>query len=354
MRASDRLDLLAAIADEQHGHVTTAQAERVGVSRVELARLAERGRVERVERGVYRMQGSGLDEFADVRAAWLALDPAATAEQRLASDDPIVVSHASAARIHGIGDLVADDAEFTAMRRVQTVRGGIRIHRGEIASHEIQTVDGLPVTTARRTIVDLVADGHDGEHVGAVIADAVRRGFVTLDGLADDLAPYAARRGHRRLDGAALLDALLEATGLDRESLVRDLVTSGWANTLVTIGALAGAESVLGRIAQYDALRPLTREITSPLPQLTAPMSPAMLAISNDIAKAISGSLAGLIATPALADSMKPLHAAISAPALEAIARIDMPWLPIDDVARGVEIIEKLSALSARAEPATT
>ena len=74
------------LAGGQWGLITTAQAEREGVTRLQLARLASAGILERVDRGVYATTSSPT-EHRTLRAAWLTLDPSRTAEERLA--DPI-------------------------------------------------------------------------------------------------------------------------------------------------------------------------------------------------------------------------------------------------------------------------
>src|SRR5665647_620859 len=132
------------LAAGQWGLLTTAQAAREGITRLQLARLADAGVLERLGRGVYATTSSA-DEHLSLRAAWLALDPARTAEERLKSPTTTgVVSHASAAGLHNLGDLLDDEQDVTI-------------------------VEGLPVTTEERTIADLLRAGHDPEHVAQII-----------------------------------------------------------------------------------------------------------------------------------------------------------------------------------------
>lgn len=256
MRQNERLEALGEIADDQRGHVTTAQAERVAVSRVEIGRLASRGLLERVTHGVYRLLGSGYDPNSAVRAAWLALEPRRTAAERLSDPEGIVVSHASAAALHQLGDLGGDILEFTADRRLQSTRDGVRTHRGAVTPGDATIVDGLPTTTALRTIADLVDDGHDGEHVGAVIVDAVRRGTVSLHDVELRLATYAARRGHAKGDGAALLDDLLGFAGMDRASLRNELLrvldSMVHSDTGLTVPDLVHVTDLLRKLERVD------------------------------------------------------------------------------------------------------
>ena len=58
--ADSTLARLGSIAERRWGLVTTSQAENVGVSRKQLARMASAGAIERVAQGVYRMAGAPL------------------------------------------------------------------------------------------------------------------------------------------------------------------------------------------------------------------------------------------------------------------------------------------------------
>src|ERR1035437_2958009 len=182
---TDVVSRASRIAAGQWGLFTTAQAERAGITRVQLSRLAYAGVLERLGRGVYVTTSTTGDEHLPLRAAWLALDPTRTAEERLS--DPTttsVVSHASAAGIHRLGDLLDDQHEFTSARRKLTTRSGILTHRGDLPTHDVTIVEGLPVTTQVRTIADLLAAGTDLEHVAQMIGQGVRRGVVDLGDLA--------------------------------------------------------------------------------------------------------------------------------------------------------------------------
>lgn len=97
----------------------------------------------------------------ELRAAWLQLDPATPAWQRLRSDDTAVVSHRSAAALYGLGDLIADTHEFTVARRVQTRRADVRLYRRPVPRADRDIVDGLPVTRPHRIVADLLTQHED-------------------------------------------------------------------------------------------------------------------------------------------------------------------------------------------------
>ncbi|WP_083933902.1 type IV toxin-antitoxin system AbiEi family antitoxin domain-containing protein [Kribbella catacumbae] len=205
---------VAAIADEQWGLVTTAQARTAGVSAQSMARLAEDGVLERVTHGVYRVVGasSSLDEL---RAAWLALAPEQLVADRLRNPDA-VLSHRSAARYHQLGDLDADRFEFTVAVRKQSKRPDVRFHREALAPNDWQITSGLPVTTIAKTISDLAKTHTDGGHLGGVVRDAIAVAAVTAEQISSALAPYAHHYGQQLGHGHALLASLLDEAGIPK------------------------------------------------------------------------------------------------------------------------------------------
>lgn len=222
--------MLSELSSAQWGLFTSAQATARGVSRLDLSRLAEAGLLERVSHGVYRDAGTSDDEYESLRAAWLAIVPKVNASERLRSlADDAVVSGASAARLHGVGDLREDRHEFTSRVRRQSQREGVRISTRELEGADVTVRHGLPVTTIERTLADLVVDRVDLTLVAQVLGDAMRAGSVSLDALAVRLGPLAARNGCPAGDGHALLDRLLRLAGLDKQSIA---------------GRLAGLESL--------------------------------------------------------------------------------------------------------------
>ena len=223
------------LAAGQWGLLTVAQAELNDITRSKLARLAEAGILERIERGVYAVTSS-TDDDRMLKAAWLALDPARTAEERLA--DPVhsgVISHSSAAGLHNLGDLLDDEPEVTYSYRKQT-RRGIRVHRADLTDADVTLADGLPTTTVERTVADLLRDGHDQEHIAQIVGQGVRRGVIDLSDLAQRLQPLARRWG--LLDGQSLVAHLLDLAGLSPSGLPRAFTKTSAGQELI---AAAGA-----------------------------------------------------------------------------------------------------------------
>jgi hypothetical protein len=238
------------LASRQWGLLTTSQAEVEGITRLQLARLADAGVIERLDRGIYAVPAA-IDERTPLRVAWLSLDSSTLAEERLA--DPIssgVLSHTAAASLHRLGDLLDDVPEITLPDRKQS-RRGIRLHRGVLDSRDVTIVDGLPVTTPARTVADLLRDGHDPSHVAEIAGDALRRDLTSRPEMAETLEPLARRNG--QTDGAALLEHLLDLVGLSSEALVAHLAASDLGKALVAAGQLNAIKNMMEMVSELGA-----------------------------------------------------------------------------------------------------
>lgn len=256
---------IAQLAAGQWGLITAAQATQAGANRTGLTRMTATGELERVVRGVYATPAALADPHIDKRALWLTLDPTHTAEERLTTRHVAgVLSHATAAAMHQIGDILDDRVEITSPTPKQTRRPEIRLRTAPLRPDEVTLVDGLPVTTPARTIADLHRARYDRDHVAATLADALRRDLTTVEqiraALADRLSDARAERA---------LDELLAAAGLDEASLERAVLSSPVGqrvtNRSTTVAALA-----LAALADDPALQAV-RKITEEYERTMAP-----------------------------------------------------------------------------------
>ena len=253
-RALERL--IVDLAEGQWGLLTSAQARRSGVSRVQLARLKDDGVLIRLAHGVYALRGAAGIEHLELRAAWLGLDSERMAAERLRNrTDGAVVSHASAARLHQLGDLDADQHEFTLADRKQSRRSDVRLHRGDLPADDVAVVAGLPVTRPERVVVDLLADRHDGEHVARVLATAVSSRSVDLERLAPRLAPFAAGFGFTAGKGEQLLDHLLELGGAADQVVADHLVSTARATNTSLVEIARTMSTLQSSPALVEAMR---------------------------------------------------------------------------------------------------
>src|SRR4051812_32698338 len=115
------IDVLAAYTADQWGLLTSAQAKKAGVDSVTLVRLVDAGFLSHVRRGIYSATAAGGSAHTDESAAWLLLNPAVPAWERPKLDpDGGVLSHRSAAMLHEVGHLLAEQVEITVPRRRTT------------------------------------------------------------------------------------------------------------------------------------------------------------------------------------------------------------------------------------------
>jgi hypothetical protein len=257
---------------DQWGMTTTAQARNEGLSSQQLARLADTGALERLRHGVYRVAGVPTNPNDDLRAAWLALAPARTAQERLTDPDVEVVSHRSAAVVHQLGDLDADRLEFTTRARKQTRDSQVRFHRRRLGVGEWTLVDGLPVTTVLATIGDLAAARLDGGHLAGVVRDAVTTHHVDLDEVVAVLSPHAHHYGAPLGQGGTLLTRMLEQAGVPESTLAVGRLVEPYLATEPMRRALALAAAQVGAMDQEPMRRALidVRDMDTAVVQATA------------------------------------------------------------------------------------
>ncbi len=191
------LDRLDAALREQDGFVTTHQAERLGVRRSKLSALVRSGDLQPVIRSVYVLAKRKPMPRVDERtyAAWLALDGQRLPWER---DEPIVVlSHASAARIHGLGAIPDDLVEMTSATRRTTTFPAIRIHIAPLDTSDWQWAmeRRITVTTPARTIADLAVSPIERDYVFEALGDAIEQRKATRGAV----IAATARRSPRRV-----------------------------------------------------------------------------------------------------------------------------------------------------------
>lgn len=207
---------LASLGEEQWGLFTTRQAalER-GVTPLQLKRLADHGHLIRIQHGVYRVAGAPDSPLDAIRGAWLALEPARTAGDRLGDPVPLgVVSHRSAAVLQHLGDLEADIHQFTVDKPRRSRSSEVSFTVAALSPAEWHRVDGLPVTRPLRTVTDLAAANTDGGHLASVVRDTILTGDTTSAELAEALRPYAHNYGAHPGDGAEVVKTFIHTAGV--------------------------------------------------------------------------------------------------------------------------------------------
>lgn len=216
----EALGRLAGLSSEQWGMVTAAQARSLDVSRVDIGRLIAVGALE-VAAGaarVYRVGGAPPDPDLDgLRAAWLQLDPARPASDRMRDPDAVVAGR-SAALAMDLGDLIPDEHEFYVTRRRQPRRHDLRLRvRPTLSVRDWQIVDGLPVCAPPRVIWDLLAAREDASAIARIVQDSIRAGRLDSKTIPRLVGPYAGDYGAASPESFAAL--LTGAAGTGREGI---------------------------------------------------------------------------------------------------------------------------------------
>lgn len=285
MKGSEAMEIIGDLASQQWGLVTSAQAKVNGVDLPSLRRLAERGALVRVRHGVYANIATTLSAELEVKAQWLALRPELMAADRV-SDPALsaesVVSHTTAAEMWGIGDLWPDGIHFTVSDRRRSRQTEVRFHRADLGDKDwtIHPEIGLPMTTVARTIADLAQDGHETDHLLALVADAGRKSLLEEDELLDALAGHEDVLGVDREDRRGLKTLLDDYFPEDRVvRRARSMVDEALRPVQTQMDTLMGA--LMPKIAWSET-------ITSPLQQYTellnSPMQSVMQAANAKIA----------------------------------------------------------------------
>ncbi|MGN6373429.1 MAG: type IV toxin-antitoxin system AbiEi family antitoxin domain-containing protein [Solirubrobacteraceae bacterium] len=176
---------LEAQAYQQGGYFTAPQARAHSASRQLIDHHVRQGRFERVRRGLYRVHGFPREEHDDMREAWMAIG----AREAL-------LSHQSALALLGLSDEIPDAVHLLVPRRRRGLRRplGVVLHTHP-DTETVPTIwlDGLPLSTAARTLAD-VADVLQPEQLKLAVRQALREGLTSVSQLEGQARHQNARR----------------------------------------------------------------------------------------------------------------------------------------------------------------
>ncbi|MEX3516914.1 type IV toxin-antitoxin system AbiEi family antitoxin domain-containing protein [Corynebacterium camporealensis] len=190
MKIVEATEMVLSLASQQWGMVTTAQAKSAGVTSLMLGRLQDKAILHRVRSGVYISTAVGWSAATEIRAQWLALEPKTMAADRLTEIPSAVVSHESAAELHGIGDLETPRIRFTVPNRRQTRQPDVAFRPAQLTADDWMLIDSLPVTTPVRTLIDLARAGHEPDHLSDVVRDILHLRLATRAELSDVIIDF--------------------------------------------------------------------------------------------------------------------------------------------------------------------
>jgi predicted transcriptional regulator of viral defense system len=208
---------IAVLAAAQHGVVSGQQLRAAGFSTSAVGRRVSSGRLHHVHRGVYAVGWARLLP----RGRWWAAV--------LACGDGAVLSHASAAAAWELIGAGSATAHVTVPTGNERRVAGVRVHRAaSLTPDDTTTLDGLPVTTLERTLLDL-ATTLAPDRLARVVeqAEAMRR--LDHRRLAAPGRPGNARLRAALAEPATVTRSVLEdrfLALLDRHGLPRPLVNA--------------------------------------------------------------------------------------------------------------------------------
>jgi very-short-patch-repair endonuclease len=137
--------IVAELAKGQHGVVGRDQLLTRGLTSSAIGRRVDAGRLHVIHRGVYAVGHTAITR----RGRWMAAV--------LASGKGAVLSHRSATALYGVWGSGTGEIHVTLPRKVRSTRS-IRRHFSMLPDDEWEVVDGIPVTSAARAVLDLAAE----------------------------------------------------------------------------------------------------------------------------------------------------------------------------------------------------
>lgn len=217
------------IAQRQHGLVTAAQLQEIGVSAKSVRRRVAAGALRRVGTRVYAVGGAPCSWEQSALAACLDLGHGA------------VLSHWSAAMAWRLDVPARSPIHVTVpyARNARRLGRAVVLHRSRsLAARDRTRCGALPATSLQRTLLDLAASA-DPHALARVVDDVLCRRLISPERLGRALDEHARARGR---GGPALRALLAPWVRGDRFESVAEV------RFLRTIGAAGLPEPVVQRV----------------------------------------------------------------------------------------------------------
>lgn len=161
------------LAAKQEGLFSARQASSAGCSQQLLAKYVAGGRVERVQRALYRIVDFPTGEHEGLVAVWLW------------SRNEGVFSHETALFLHDLSDVFPVRAHLTLPTTWKTraihIPEDAAIYYSDIPDRDRVWIGPVPVTSVRRTLSDCLHSSVAPELVAQASVQAAERGLITRD-----------------------------------------------------------------------------------------------------------------------------------------------------------------------------
>jgi very-short-patch-repair endonuclease len=219
----------------------------LGFGRRSIQPRIERGRLFRVDIGVYAVGWPALNQ----KRRWMAAV--------LGGGEQAALSHRSAAALWEIGAEAQGRIDVSVRRRCELRRPGIRFRgRPSLAAENILRRDDIPITSPIQTLLDLATE-LESIPLERAVNDADKRGLVDPETLREELGHYDGQAGVRPL--RHLLDKLFfRLSDSDLEIYFRRIVRGAKLPMPLSKQRVNGFEvdffwPELGLVVETDGLR---------------------------------------------------------------------------------------------------
>lgn len=174
-------------AGTQGGYFTAEQARSCGYTADEMREAVGAGTWMQPDPGLFRFTPWRAGDFDDVIRCCIRLEGA-------------VVSHQSAAELHGLGHLHPSFLHVTAPDGGHPRLDRVAVHHGDLAAGDTEYTGTFRITTPLRTVLDLADGGVSQWVLDEVVGDALAIGRLDRPGLeaGSDSCPVRVRQRIRR------------------------------------------------------------------------------------------------------------------------------------------------------------
>jgi hypothetical protein len=205
--------VVARVAARQEGMISTEQLTAAGVQRGAIAWRVRRGRLHPYHRGVYSVGHTRVSARARLWAAVLACG----------GPDAALLGFRAAASPWDLMPMPGGAIDVITLRRSGS-KPGIRVHRtNSLDPGDITHIDGLPLTTPTRTIIDL-ADQLSAHRLERVLHRAEILRILDVNAIHARLASLPGRRSRTLLQAIASLQRGPDVTRSELEERFLALV----------------------------------------------------------------------------------------------------------------------------------
>jgi predicted transcriptional regulator of viral defense system len=167
---------LSTLAASQGGYFTSKQAAAIGYTAPKRNYHVHVGNWVRERRGIFRFSAQPLPARPDLIMWWLW--------SRNRQDQPQgVYSHQTALSLQELTDVMPSRFHMTVpktFRRSAAIPKSVILHMSGLPSSDVEQIDGVPVTKALRTLIDVAAsDEVPLPDLQLAFAEATRSGKIT-------------------------------------------------------------------------------------------------------------------------------------------------------------------------------